>query len=681
MNSDFISKDPAFSAMTLDILHNMLSRADNPGQLIPYLAEEIRELTGARCTLFIQCLGHTHQVLAINPARYRDWADSEAAHGLYGIAHKLREVDIWGADDASEVSVLLGTAGFALSVAVPLHVGEVQVGAMLVLGLPDQEHLESEIKILNTLSTVVALVLRNAFLFENQEKIIEDRTRELIISGFTLDHMTDAVYWINPDSSLWKVNASACTMLGYSHDEWSTLLIKDICPTFTFEKWKEHWQALKQAGSMNFETVQRRKDGREIPVDISVNYFEFDGKEYNCAIVRDITARKKAEADQLKLQAQFQQAQKIESVGRLAGGVAHDFNNMLGVIIGHAEMAIEKVDPGQSYIADLQEILKAAQRSADLTRQLLAFARKQTIAPKLLDLNETVEGMLKLLRRLIGEDIDLAWLPGRNMWQVNMDPSQVDQILVNLCVNARDAITGVGKVTIETRCVVFDETYCAARAGFLPGEYVMLAVSDNGCGMDKETLNNLFEPFFTTKEVGKGTGLGLAMIYGIVRQNNGFINVYSEPGQGATFKIYLPRYAGGEGRLPVEGSTGMAVNGNETILLVEDEPTILRMTATMIGRLGYTVLAAATPGEALGLAGAHVGPISLLLTDVVMPEMNGRDLARQLLSLHPDLKVLFMSGYTANVIAHHGVLDKGVEFIEKPFTRKGLAAKIRRILG
>ncbi len=247
--------------------------------------------------------------------------------------------------------------------------------------------------------------------------------------------------------------------------------------------------------------------------------------------------------EKLSLESQLRQAQKMESVGRLAGGVAHDFNNMLGVIIGHTELALEQMDPAQPLFTSMQEIRKAALRSADLTRQLLAFARKQTVAPKVLDLNETVEGMLKMLRRLIGEDIDLVWLPDSDLWPVKMDPSQIDQILANLCVNARDAIEGVGKITIETHKVTFDEAYCADHSGFIPGDFVMLAVSDDGQGMDKETLDKIFEPFFTTKGIGKGTGLGLATVYGIVKQNNGFINVYSEPGQGTTFKIYLPRHA------------------------------------------------------------------------------------------------------------------------------------------
>jgi PAS domain S-box-containing protein len=385
-------------------------------------------------------------------------------------------------------------------------------------------------------------------------------------------------------------------------------------------------------------------------------------------------------SDREQLNAQLTQAQKMESIGRLAGGVAHDFNNMLGVILGHVEMAMEQVDHAQPLYADLQQIMKAAERSSDLTHQLLAFARKQTISPKVLDLNETVEGMLKMLRRLIGEDIDLLWKPGRNIRPVKMDPSQIDQILANLCVNARDAIEGVGRVTIETDAVAFDKAYCADHAGFAPGEYILLAVSDDGCGMDKETLSHLFEPFFTTKDVGKGTGLGLATVYGIVKQNSGFINVYSEPDHGSRFTIYLPRYEAMTTPTTEQPPAQATTRGSETVLLVEDELALLKMTTMMLEKQGYTVLPANTPGEAIRLAREYPGHIDLLLTDMIMPEMNGRDLAGNLLSIHPDLKCLFMSGYTANLIAHHGVLDQGVHFIQKPFSLKNLAAKLRETL-
>ena len=396
--------------------------------------------------------------------------------------------------------------------------------------------------------------------------------------------------------------------------------------------------------------------------------------------VQDVTERKRADAEREKLQAQLVQARKMEAVGRLAGGVAHDYNNMLGVILGYAELALEKIDGEHPLRADLEEIFAAARRSADITRQLLAFARKQTIAPKVLDLNATVEGMLKMLRRLIGENIDLVWAPGTNLWKVKMDPAQVDQLLANLFVNARDAIADVGKVTIETGDVVFDEAYCADHEGITPGEYVLLAVSDDGCGMDKTTLENIFEPFFTTKEVNQGTGLGLATVYGIVKQNEGFINVYSEPGKGTTFKIYLPRHADLPEKARTERVTEIPPSRGETVLVVEDDESILKLAERILDGLGYSVLTAASPGEALALAEEHAGGIHLLMTDVIMPEINGRDLADRIKEGRPGIKCLFMSGYTANVIAHQGVLDEGVQFIQKPFSLKDLAVKVREAL-
>lgn len=398
-----------------------------------------------------------------------------------------------------------------------------------------------------------------------------------------------------------------------------------------------------------------------------------DARLVRMQIAADIT-------DLKKMESQLIQAQKMEAVGRLAGGVAHDFNNMLSVILGKTEMALEDIDPNQTLYADLEEIRTAAQRSADVTRQLLAFARKQAIAPKVVNLNSTIESILKMLRRLIGENIDLIWLPNEEIWPVRIDPSQLAQILANLSVNARDAIADVGKLIIETGKTTFDEAYCADHSGFVPGDFVQLTVSDNGCGISQETLQNVFEPFYTTKDVGKGTGLGLATVYGIVKQNDGFINAYSEPDQGTIFRIYLPRYLAETEILEKKTSDTINPDGAETILLVEDEPSILRMTRMMLERMGYKVLAAGTPGGAIALAREYAGQIHLLMTDVVMPEMNGRDLAGNLLALYPDLKRLFMSGYTANLIAQHGLLAEGVNFIQKPFSREQLGKKVREAL-
>ena len=417
------------------------------------------------------------------------------------------------------------------------------------------------------------------------------------------------------------------------------------------------------------------RDGTTFPMLITgTQVRDADGvPRYFAATAIDLAERK-------NLEAQLAQAQKMESVGRLAGGVAHDFNNMLSVILGYADMALNSADTTHPLHHALTQIRNSAMRSADLTRQLLAFARRQTIAPSVLDINETVAGMLKMIQRLIGEDIELAWRPMPGIWPVLMDPSQLDQILANLCVNARDAIAGVGRITIETDNIFLDKAYCANHEGFIPGDYVMIAVSDNGHGMDKKTMSHLFEPFFTTKKAGKGTGLGLSMIYGAVKQNNGFINVYSEPGKGSTFRIYLPRHAGEKEQKRAEETELPALKGRETILLVEDEPMILELAVTILEMQDYTVLQASTPGEAIRLAREHAGKIHLLLTDVIMPEMNGRELAKKILSLYPDMKRLFMSGYTADVIAHHGVLDEGVHFISKPFSVKDLTAKVREAL-
>lgn len=434
--------------------------------------------------------------------------------------------------------------------------------------------------------------------------------------------------------------------------------------------------------SKNEEEVTFAEDGhRELLETIKTPMYSNDGQLAGVlGIGRDITDRKRAEEEKLQMEERYHQAQKVESIGRLAGGVAHDYNNALSVIIGFTEMAMDAVDPAGQLHANLDQVLAAAKRATDITRQLLAFARKQPIAPKVLDLNGTVESMLKMLRRLISEDIELAWSPGTDLWPVKLDPSQVDQILANLCVNARDAIEGVGKITIETGNATFDEAYCVGNPGFVPGEFVLLAVSDNGCGIGKDILDNMFEPFFTTKGADKGTGLGLATVYGIVKQNSGFINVYSEPGLGTAIKIYLPRHAGRAADIQGAGTKKFPRGQGEMILLVEDDLAILKLAQKILIGLGYTVLAAGTPAEAIALAEEHPGEIQLLLTDVIMPQMNGRELAQRLQSLYPGLKRVFMSGYTANVIAHHGVLDEGVHFIQKPFYKTDMAKIVRKAL-
>ena len=348
--------------------------------------------------------------------------------------------------------------------------------------------------------------------------------------------------------------------------------------------------------------------------------------------------------------------------------------------MGYSELALAKLDSQDKLYSDIMEINKAGQRSADLTMQLLAFSRKQTISPRVLDLNDTINNMLKMLRRLIGEDINLVWMPGASLWKVYADPVQIDQILANLCVNARDAINGSGKVIIETSSVSLDEDFCQLHVYARPGDYVLLTITDDGSGMDATTLSRLFEPFFTTKAEGEGTGLGLATVYGAVKQNEGLINVYSEPGQGTTFKLHFPRYQGVESD-EVEGKKKELPTGRgELIMLVEDEAAILKMAHTLIENMGYTVIAVDNPHEALRLAAEEKRRIELLITDVVMPGLNGKELAAQLQAQYPHLKTLFMSGYTADVIAQRGILDKAVNFISKPFTKTDLAVKIYEVL-
>lgn len=398
-----------------------------------------------------------------------------------------------------------------------------------------------------------------------------------------------------------------------------------------------------------------------------------DGRLVRLQIATDIS-------DIKLMEEQLRQAQKMDSVGRLAGGVAHDYNNMLGIIIGYTELVIEKVDPKDPISVDLTEILTAAKRSTDITRQLLAFASKQPAAPKVLYLNDAIKNMLKMIRRLIGENIELVWRSGASVWPVKIDPSQVDQLVINLCVNARDAIIDVGKITIEADNSFIDEDYVSNNIEAVSGEYVVISISDNGSGIAPENLNKVFDPFYTTKERGKGTGLGLATVYGIVKQNNGFISVYSEPQKGTTIKLYLPRHKGTAVESQHNDDIKIPMSSGETLLLVEDDASILKLVQKMLESLEYIVLSTTSPTQAIDFIEQHKGDINLLITDVVMPEMNGRELSQRIKQIQPDINVLFMSGYTADIIAHRGVLEDGIHFISKPFSKKEMAVKIRGAL-
>jgi len=467
----------------------------------------------------------------------------------------------------------------------------------------------------------------------------------------------------------------------FPFEDWLQKTPQDLFPPEVAEAMVQMDTRALEEGSITFEEAWKDQSGTLHQYRTTKFRIDLAGAHPLIgAIILDITDQKRAEEDREKLQDQLLQAQKMESVGRLAGGVAHDFNNMLQAIMGYTELALTQVDSGQPLHASLEQIQKTAKRSADLTRQLLAFARKQTVEPRDLDLNEVVDGTLSMMRRLIGEDIDLVWKPGIHLGVVRMDPSQIDQVLANLCVNARDAIAGVGRIVIETACVHFDQEHCLKHPEHAPGDYVVLSLSDSGSGMSPEVLEHLFEPFFTTKGLGQGTGLGLATVYGIVKQNLGFIDVASEAGRGTTFRIHLPRKALSEAPRPGEAPEGEAKAGSETILIVEDEPAILEMCRIMLERLGYGVLGAGAPREALALAAEHAGRIDLLLIDVILPEMNGRELGQRLMAQYPGIKRLYMSGYTADVIAQQGQLEEGVHLIQKPFTMKELSSKVREVL-
>ncbi len=484
----------------------------------------------------------------------------------------------------------------------------------------------------------------------------------------------DGIYFRTDDGKLIDFNQTMLDIFGYTREEMlklSVYQLYDVPPDKSIVN--EHVQLY--GGVKDLELKLRRVDGKVIDCLISSNeLMDETGALIGIqGIIRDITARK-------LLEEQFRQAQKMDSIGRLAGGVAHDFNNMLQAVLGNLELAIRKVEPTSSIFKNLKDAQLAAQRSANLTKQLLAFARKQKISPKALDLNDSVSGMLKMVGRLLGENITLTWTPGVRLWAVKIDPTQIDQILANLCLNASDAIDNFGEVQVETKNIFLDANFCSNHIGAMPGDYVVLSVIDNGSGMTKATMERMFDPFFTTKELGKGTGLGLATVYGIVKQNNGFIDVTSELGTGTKIDIYLPRSEGELAKTEFEFEDPIPRGRGETVLFVEDELEILKVGENMLSWLEYKVLIAATPNDALKLIDSYSEDIHLLVTDVVMPVMNGKEMADQILSLRPNIKCLFISGHTADVIGDNGILEEGTNFLQKPFKLRELALKVKATL-
>jgi len=492
--------------------------------------------------------------------------------------------------------------------------------------------------------------------------------------------VSDGIFLVRRDEKLIEINNAACRELGYTREELLGMPLAKIVAPEAREQLPEIQREVFSKGFVRVEGAQQRKDGSTYPVDLTVSMTELDGAPAFMGVARDITERRRAEADRRRLEDQLQHAVKMESIGRLAGGVAHDFNNLLTAILGNIEIANHRLRRNEGIQDLLGEVRDAAMSAAGLTRQLLAFSRRQIVEPRLLDLNELIAHMHKMLVRLIGEDIELRTLPGPGLATVRIDPGLAEQVLVNLAVNARDAMKDGGVMIVETATITLDEEYKRSHPLVEPGAYVRLAVSDTGSGMTDEVKRHLFEPFYTTKPRGEGTGLGLATIYGAIRQSNGHIEVYSEVGKGTTFKIYLPAESGAPESLTPPLDPRPVTGGSETILVVEDDERVRNIVTRVLREAGYRVLVASNGDDALMVAGADGQPIHLLVTDVVMPGMNGRQLADRLAQAHPKSRTLFTSGYTENIIAHHGVLDRGIEFLSKPYTLEVLTRRVREVL-
>ena len=493
-----------------------------------------------------------------------------------------------------------------------------------------------------------------------------------------LESASQAILGIDREGRIVLANPKTEEMFGYSRQELLGATIEILLPESRrhphgHERERYFKSPQVRPMGMGMDLAGRRKDGTEFPVEIALSHVETAEGPCAIAFVNDIGERKRLEGALL-------QAQKMEAVGRLAGGVAHDFNNMLTVMAGYTRMILDGLSPLDPLRGYAEEALKAADRATATTRQLLAFSRRQVMRPCVMNVNATVRQTESMLRRLIGEDVELALALAADVGNIQADPHHIEQAIVNLALNARDAMPRGGRITIETAEVQLDETYARTHADIEPGDFVMVAIGDTGQGMDGETRRHLFEPFFTTKETGKGTGLGLATVYGTVKQLGGDIWVYSEPGQGTAFKLYFPRVSGTAAARAMEQPGFERAPRTETVLVVEDEEAVRDLTVTMLRKLGHNVLAAASGVEAIEIARSHSGTIALLVTDVVMPNMSGRQVADHLVKLMPALKVLYLSGYTDSTVVHHGVIEGDAGFLPKPFSREALANKIRHLL-
>ena len=512
-----------------------------------------------------------------------------------------------------------------------------------------------------------------------ERKRAEDRLR---LSKFSIDRASEAIYWIDPFARILDVNDAACAMLGYVKEELCAMTVHDIAPDLQADVWLAHWTDVKRCGAFVFEGLHRAKNGRIIPIEMSVNYLCYDGQEYNCAFVRNITERKRTEAALRRAQAQLLQAQKMEAIGRLAGGIAHDFNNLLTVINGHSDVLLADQAVPDRVRKSIEQVQDAGRRAAGLTRQLLVFSRQQVVQLQIVDINQIVTAMQKLLARLIGADIRLRLDLDNSLDRIMADPSQMEQIVMNLAVNARDSMPGGGDLVLETRNVELDAAFFEQQGMVsTPGPYCMLGMRDTGTGMDEQTAGRIFEPFFTTKDPGKGTGLGLATVYGIVRQSQGVMTLSTQLGQGATFRIYFPcDTAAPRQDVAAASETAATLGGRETILLIEDHPLVRELVKVVLSSRGYTVLEARDGKAALDISSGHQGEIHLVLSDVILPGERGPIVVDRLRAMRRGMKVLFMSGYLDGEFNQEDTQIHQSSFLQKPFTTYVLLQKVRMVL-
>lgn len=579
-------------------------------------------------------------------------------------------------------------SGMHSMLVVPLRVQGVMFGQLALVRFRDKTPSfdKDDLVLVQGLADHAALAIANAqsLANERQARIAAEAAKDEQLASErryrSLFDNSPLAKWVFDAETLRfrAVNEAAIREYGYSRDEFLAMTIKQVCPA---EELEALLTAIDATGSCSEPNTApqsptvwnlRKKNGERMSVEIIHHTLTLGERVCRMAVLRNVTERR-------RLEEQLRQSQKMDAIGRLAGGIAHDFNNVLSVILSYGEMMLSNMKPGEPMREDVEEIRSAARRAADLTKQLLMFSRKQVVEPKVVNLNELLAGMDKMLQRILGADMDLVSIPFSGLGRVRIDPSSAEQIIMNLVVNARDAMPRGGKLTMETANVTLDEMYARTHLDVTPGQYVMLAVTDNGVGMDSATVARIFEPFFTTKASGKGTGLGLATVFGIVKQSGGSVWVYSEVGKGTTFKVYLPRV---DSEIDVIRAAEpiATVRGTETVLLVEDNEQVRVLARTILRKSGYLVIEARNAGEALLHAEKHPGTIHILLSDVVMPQMSGPELAHRLASVRPSMKVLCMSGYTDDAIVRHGIIEEQIAYLQKPFTPETLTMKMREVL-